>query len=214
MTQEADTNKTRKRAPQERAEVTKKLLLEAAIRQFSERGYDAVTLREIELDAGVQRNLLKYHFGSKENIWTLAAQSLINHQGIFLASRMDVIKDLSVHERVAFTIRSYVRFCSEHPEFHRLMAQEGKQASWRMNWLVDNHLLPAMKNLRETVEDDIGITDDEFVNWYYMYVASGAFIFAMAPEVERMFGVNPQDEQLIERHANMMVDFLLSRADK
>ncbi|MEL7187438.1 MAG: helix-turn-helix domain-containing protein, partial [Pseudomonadota bacterium] len=103
-------SKTRQRRPQERAEKTKKKLLDTAILEFSERGFDAVTVRDIELRADVQRNLLKYHFDSKEGMWKAAAQMLIEKLHVFMSPREELVRDLTPHDRVAYSIRSYVRF--------------------------------------------------------------------------------------------------------
>ena len=48
----------KKRKTQERAEATKKKLLDAALKEFADRGYEAVTVRDIEALADVQRCLL------------------------------------------------------------------------------------------------------------------------------------------------------------
>ncbi|MEM7280652.1 MAG: helix-turn-helix domain-containing protein [Pseudomonadota bacterium] len=208
----AEDNTARKRRPQERAELTKKKLLQVAIKEFSERGFDAVTVRDIEVQAGVQRNLVSYHFGSKDDIWKAAAVHLLAELADFNDARRELMQDLSAHERVAYTIRSYVRFCAKHPEFNRLMIQEGKQDSWRVRWLADNYIRPGMERLRKRVMEDLDLKSKEFVHWYYLFVSGGAMLFAMAPEVDALFGVNLDDEEVINRHANMMVDFLLSRS--
>ena len=77
MNESVKNEKVRRRRPQERAQVTRQKLLNVAIREFSERGFDAVTVRDIETLAGVQRNLLSYHFGSKEGIWKAAATHVL-----------------------------------------------------------------------------------------------------------------------------------------
>ncbi|MEM7020910.1 MAG: TetR/AcrR family transcriptional regulator [Pseudomonadota bacterium] len=204
-----------KRRSQERTEVTKAKLLDAAAMEFSTRGFDAVTIREIEIKADVQRNLLRYHFGDKEGIWKAVVDRefellwAATDTGQELAQEM--LQDLPAHERVAYRIRSYVKFSAEHPEFNRLMVQEGKQNSWRVEYLVDTYLRPAMEQLRASVKEDINLSDEEFFHWYYMFVGGGALPFTMAPEAAYLFGVDVNDEEVINRHAEMMVDFLLTR---
>ncbi|MEM6512865.1 MAG: TetR family transcriptional regulator [Pseudomonadota bacterium] len=203
---------TRQRRPQERAEKTKKKLLDTAILEFSERGFDAVTVRDIEIRADVQRNLLKYHFGGKEGAWTAAASHLVDKLNTYMSPRDELLRDLSAHERVAYSIRSYVRYAAENPAFNRLMIQEGKHDSWRMHWLVDNFLNAEANALRERLKVDLGLTDEEFVHWHYIFAGGGALIFSMAPEARRLFGIDVRSDEIIERHAQMMVDLLLSRS--
>ncbi len=203
---------SRQRRPQERAEKTKKKLLETAVLEFSERGFDAVTVRDIEIHADVQRNLLKYHFGSKEGMWVASASYLIESLNSFMSPREQLVRDLSPHERVAYSIRSYVRFAAANPEFNRMMIQEGKHDSWRMHWLVDNFLRAETNTLREQLRADLGLTDDEFIHWHYIFAGGGALMFSMAPEARRLFDIDVSDDDIIDRHAQMMVDLLLSRS--
>ena len=203
----------RRRRPQERAEVTKQKLLKAALQAFSERGFDAVTVRDIEIAAGVQRNLVSYHFGSKEEMWKAAAAHVITELDEFAEGRRELVRDLSTTEWLAYTVRSYVRFSAEHPELNRLMIQEGKQDSWRIHWLVDEFLRPAMERLRLVVESHRKIDDQQFVHWYYVFV-SGAMMFSMAPEAALLFDVDVYDEEIVDRHVETMATLLLNEFPK
>ena len=53
---------------------TKALILDSARRAFSERGYDAVTVRAIAADAGVDAALVHHYFGTKESVFVAALQ--------------------------------------------------------------------------------------------------------------------------------------------
>lgn len=203
----------RKRRPQERAETTKKKLIKAALQAFSERGFDAVTVRDIEVAAGVQRNLVNYHFGGKEEIWKAAAEQVITKLDEFAEGRQELGRDLSPTERLAYTIRSYIRFAAKNPELNRLMVQEGKQDSWRIHWLVDEFLRPAMERLRPVVESHHRIDDQQFVHWYYVFV-SGAMMFSMAPEAALLFDVDVHDDEIVDRHTKTMAALLLNEFPK
>lgn len=203
----------RRRRRQERAEATKQKLLKAALQAFSERGFDAVTVRDIEIAAGVQRNLVSYHFGSKEEMWKAAAAHVITKLDEFAEGRRELVRDLSTTEWLAYTVRSYVRFSAEHPELNRLMIQEGKQDSWRIHWLVDEFLRPAMERLRLVVESHRKIDDQQFVHWYYVFV-SGAMMFSMAPEAALLFDVDVYDEEIVDRHVETMATLLLNEFPK
>lgn len=200
----------RKRRPQERAEITKKKLIDVAIQEFSERGFDAVTLRDIEVRAGVQRNLVSYHFGNKEEMWKAAVTQMTRSLQEFTTARVELGQDLSLRERLAYNIRSYVRYASMHPELNRLMVQEGKQESWRMRFLMDQMVRPGMKNFRRLVADELDWDEDLFVHWWYVFVGGGAMIFSLAPEAKLLFDKDVHEEEIVTRHANMMVEFLLS----
>ncbi|MEM7281888.1 MAG: helix-turn-helix domain-containing protein [Pseudomonadota bacterium] len=210
---EATQKSRRKRKTQERTEITKDKLIKVALREFSERGFDAATVREIEVLAGVQRNLVSYHFGNKDDLWKAAATEVISKLEGFTSERAELIRDLPPRERIAYSVRSYVRFAAKHPELNRLMVHEGKQKTWRLEWITSEFLKPAMENFREFVKADLDLTDDEFVHWYYLFVSSG-MVFTMEPEAEILFGVNVNSDEFTSRHADMMVEFLMSRLAK
>lgn len=52
-----------------KGERTRAAILDAAERQFSERGYDGVSLRQIMDEAGVQMGQLQYYFPSKDDVF-------------------------------------------------------------------------------------------------------------------------------------------------
>lgn len=205
----------RKRRPQERAEITKRKLIDVAIKEFSKRGFDAVTVRDIEIKASVQRNLVRYHFGSKKELWKAAAgavhQQLMEHAD----RRQGVLKDLSSdRERLIYSIRSFVRFCAQHPEVKRLLLEEATRDSWRSEWLVENQVKPAMHQIKALASAELGISDEEFLNWYYLLVGGSAMIFSLAPEAKLLFGVDTHSEEVVNRHADLMVNVLLLKRNK
>ncbi len=58
--------KKKSKRTQERTEVTRQKLLDAATHLFAYRGYDGVTVRDIEKSADVHRGLVAYHFTDKD----------------------------------------------------------------------------------------------------------------------------------------------------
>lgn len=207
-------DKGRQRRTQERAEATKKKLLSVAIAEFSERGYDAVTVRDIEVHAKVQRNLLNYHFGSKEDMWKAAASEIISRHEEFMRPRQELMQDLSGREQAAYVIRSYVRFTAANPEFNRLMIQEGKHESWRLHWLVENFLRPNIAQMREHLKQGIELNTRDFVHWHYIIAGAGSLVFSMAPEAKLLFGVDVTDDAIVDRHASLIAEFLLSNSEE
>ena len=209
----ANVQPARRRRPQERAEATKRKLLDVAKRKFTQHDFDAVTVRDIEVEANVQRNLLKYHFGSKDEIWKAAAQEVFEGLAEFMASRQALMRDLPPRERVVYIIRSFSRYSASNPELHRLMIQEGKQDSWRLRWILDNHIRDNAEELRDMMERDAGLSPDEFVHWYYLFAGGIPVMFSNAPEARLLFGVDVCTEAVVSRHADIMVELLLNRLD-
>ncbi|MEL7028781.1 MAG: TetR family transcriptional regulator [Pseudomonadota bacterium] len=198
----------KKRKTQERTEATKGKLLEAALKEFADRGFDAVTVRDIEVAAGVQRGLLSYHFGDKQTLWTAAVENIVHEYREYRRVRSEVVKDLSEHEQLAFRIRAFVRFSAKRPELNRLMMQEGKRDNPRLRYIIDNFLRESRPELRKLVQSDLSLTDEEFIHWYYMYLGGSALVFSLAPEAKQLFDIDVTDEDFITRHAQFVANFL------
>src|SRR3984957_10413597 len=64
----------RKRAEQQRSIVTRALILDAAIEEFAERGFEGASIRAIADRLGLQHPLITYHYRSKDILWRAAAE--------------------------------------------------------------------------------------------------------------------------------------------
>lgn len=199
----------RSRRIQERTELTRAKIMDAATRIFSEQGFEGVSVRDIENAAGVHRGLLAYHFGDKDNLWKSVVDATFNLMKQELEQRREILADLVGRERLALLIRFHVRFYARHPELSRLMSQEARQDSWRIRYLVDKHIRPNSRVLQKTVSEHLGLDKQAFVHWYYIMVSASATIFSFAPECELLFGVDPHRDSVVEAHAEMLVSMLL-----
>jgi AcrR family transcriptional regulator len=65
----------------DRAATTRESLLDAAERLFAAQGYDAVGIREISAAAGVNLAAIKYHFGSKRELYLETVLRAMERQG-------------------------------------------------------------------------------------------------------------------------------------
>lgn len=189
--------------------VTRGKLLDAAAALFTEHGFEGVSIRDLENAADVQRGLLVYHFTDKESLWKAMADRTFNTMVDEMAPRIDLLSELSPRDRVAFLVRFYVRFSSRHPELPRLLSQEARHDSWRIRYLVEQHIASATETLRKPVVEALGLDQQAFMHWYYFMVGASSLIFSHAPECQILFGIDPQEDSVVEAHAEMMVNALL-----
>src|SRR5258708_21821898 len=64
----------RKRAEQQRSLETRAAILNAAIAEFAERGFEGASIRAIADRLGMQHPLITYHYPSKDILWRAAAE--------------------------------------------------------------------------------------------------------------------------------------------
>ncbi|MEQ8746830.1 TetR/AcrR family transcriptional regulator [Pyruvatibacter sp.] len=194
-----------KRAPQKRAEETRELLLDAGIELFSSLGFEGVSVRTIESTAGVQRGLVAYHFDTKEAFWRQVVDRVFTRLADRNARTFEVIKDLPLDERLQPFVATFVRFSAEVPQLNRLMVQEGKMASWRMDYIVDTHVSKTLAEAREI----FGIEVD--AHGYYLMVGAGAFVFSVEHECKKLFGIDPMSDDFVNDHAQMVAGLIAGR---
>ena len=208
-TQEPSVKRPRK--TQERAEATRTRLIAAGKQLFPERGFDAVSVKDLETLAGVKRNVLTYHFEDKDTLWKAATDAIFGEMRLEFEQRLSIMREVSGKDALAFIVRFYVYFHARHPELSRLMSQEATRQSWRLKYLIEKHIRPSTIQMEKLVYETEGLSRDAFVHWYYIMISSTSTIFSFAAECQDLFGVDPCDEPMVEQHAEMLVSMLLDK---
>jgi len=65
----------RRRAEQQRAQSTRTAILEAALAEFAEKGFEAASIDESRERTGFQHPLITYHYPSKDQLWQAVART-------------------------------------------------------------------------------------------------------------------------------------------
>jgi AcrR family transcriptional regulator len=81
------------RRTSEEAERTRKSLLQAARRLFTEKGFDSVSLEEVAAEAAVTRGALYHHFGGKEGLFREVVREVLEEQGRRIVERAELQSD-------------------------------------------------------------------------------------------------------------------------
>jgi TetR/AcrR family transcriptional regulator len=199
----------RTRRVQERAEITRAKLIKAGTVMFSERGFDGVSVRDLENAAGVKRNLLAYHFDDKDTLWKRVTNDIYGLMKTEFDQRLLISQEMSGRESLAFVVRFYVYFHARHPELSRLVAQEATQHSWRTQYMIEHHIRPATVAMEKLVKEIQGLDRDAFIHWYYIMISATSTIFSFAAECRDLFDVDPCEDGMVEGHADMLVSMLL-----
>ncbi len=106
----------------ESSEKTKKIIIDAAVSEFALKGYDGSRVDEISARAGINKNLLYHHFGSKDELFTAVLfhtyESIRLRQKDFQIREMDPVDGM--YRLVVFTGKTWVKF----PEYQRILSSE------------------------------------------------------------------------------------------
>lgn len=97
-------------------------LLEVAERLFAQQGYEAVSVRQLAAEAGVNIAMVSYYFGSKEKLF----EALIAEKFPRTLERLEELarSALSPWEKLSQTIDMYAEKFFDGRHFHRLVMRE------------------------------------------------------------------------------------------
>ena len=198
----------RQRATQQRAEETQQAVLETALRAFSINGYDGVSLRTLEAEAGVQRGAVAYHFDNKETLWKRCVDLLVTRLDAHFEPLAATFLDFDAASRLRAAIAAFVRYSAENPELGRIITREGSQPSWRLSYIVAQ-FQPRRAQWLEIVG---GLKLDAHL--YYFVIGAGAFVFDVEYECREIFDVDPRSDAFIRDHAAMVADMTVALIER
>ncbi|MEE8346139.1 MAG: helix-turn-helix domain-containing protein [Dehalococcoidia bacterium] len=106
-----------------RGPLTRKRILDASLRLFSERGFARTTVRDIAREAGITDAGIFYHFESKRDL----LEALVEERGIVagLQQLQRVSADLPLQKTLLWMARGAINIMEENRDFLRLIIMEG-----------------------------------------------------------------------------------------
>lgn len=187
------------------ANPTRDRILAAAVDLFSERSFDGATTREIAGRAGVTQPLVHHHFGSKEELWQAAVDSLFEALNQTMDARTAGLRGVDEVTSARLRVHEFVTFSARNPQLHRIIMQESKADGPRMDYLVDRHVRPIYERTVEMFEHLAArgaVPAIPGPHLYYLLTGAGPTMFVLAPECRRLSGLDPDDDAVIEAHAD------------
>ena len=122
--------------PREVAEKTKKKILGAALKVFAREGFPDAKLRVIAAKAGTSHNLIRHHFGSKDDLWKAVVDYGLTMREIGLKNIIDAGRHLDPVELFKKTIESHILFVAEHPELAKILLHSNSRTSPHLDYIV------------------------------------------------------------------------------
>jgi TetR/AcrR family transcriptional regulator len=193
----------RKRAEQQRSLETRGAILDAAIKEFAERGFEGASIRAIAERLGLQHPLITYHYRSKDILWRAAAEhafTQIREEWDMSASESAGLSPLArLREEYATLFRYTVAF----PEFHRFMRQEAFTDSPRLKWVAETVLAPLLERLIPQIvaAQKRGLLPQvDPILFHYMMVSLTATLSGFGPEMRLTSGLSAENAKVIEAY--------------
>jgi hypothetical protein len=104
-----------------------------------------------------------------------------------------------------------VTFSARNPELHRIITQESKADSARMDYLVETHVRRLYDNtvalFQHLVRDGV-VPNIAPEHLYYILTGAGPTMFVLGPEARRLTGLDPESDAVIDAHADAVCTLL------
>ena len=98
----------------------RKKIFTVAARLFADKGYNAVSMREISEQAGLSKPMIYYYFGSKEGIYKELVSTGVSH--IFSAVETTYAMQITVKEKLTLILKKFFYACQNFPEFAKFIS--------------------------------------------------------------------------------------------
>ncbi len=174
---------------------TRARIVEAAIEAFAEHGYGGSSTRDIAARANTSQGLVSYHFDTKAELWRAAADHLFGDVAESLRTEPERVG--AGREAARESIRAFVRLNARRPALFHFLVDAGRHDDDRMRYLVETHLPRRFAGVARLSEGDL-----DPAHLYYALAGASSLLFGVAAECRSLTGVDPADDDVVERHAD------------
>lgn len=193
---------------------TRRQILNAAIQEFAESGFDAASMGVIARRAGLKKALVQYHFETKINLWKEAVDALWQHLQVLDHHLPPEPADGSPEEERRYireVFRQLIRFARDHPAWVGVMFREASTPGPRLDWLIERHL-------RRNIEDGTRLVKmaqrhgvlPQGSPLHIIHIISGAltYLLLVAPLTERVTGVDLRTDESLDTTVDLLMNML------
>src|SRR6202047_2570382 len=207
----------RRRAEQQRSLETRASILNAAIAEFAERGFEGASIRAIADRLGLQHPLITYHYPSKDILWRAAAE----HAFAQIRAGWDISapenSDLPPLARLREEYTTLFRYTVAFPEFHRFMRQQALTNNPRLKWVAETVLAPLLERLLpqiiEAQKQGLLPAVDPIL-FHYMMVSLTATLSEFGPEMQVTSGLSSDDTKVVAAYWRLVDEVVFGKEPK
>lgn len=123
--------------PRRVSEKTKEKIIQAALTLFANEGFSNAKLRDIAALAGTTHNLIRHHFGSKEDLW----KAVVDYGLQLNEARLKLIIDAQGTEYPVELfktfIRSHIAFMVKHIDLSKILLHDNSKNSPHLDYIIE-----------------------------------------------------------------------------
>ncbi len=205
--------KKRVRREQQRALDTKQAIVEAALREFADKGFDGASTREIAEQAKVNHRLIGHHFGGKDALWQATARYVFGAYAQRLRKRYRGLSGVDEPVLLRLMLREFIIFSAKMPQLHRFMVQANEGDRARLDWLVTNYLAPGtaveLRLLRKAQNAGV-LREGDVMHLRYLFIGAATSVFTLAAEYQKVAGQDPFDDRFVDKHVETVLSLFMT----
>jgi AcrR family transcriptional regulator len=190
-------------------------LIDAALAEFADLGFEGAATRRIAARASVNQGLLAYYFKSKEDLWEQAVQTQFQRVIDTLAERYRQLEEVDELTRLRLMIRHFIRFVAENPTLPLLMSREGHVDSARSRFLYPTYVQPIFEILSALVRSArelrpaAPLAEISAEHVFFVLIGAGTYPFCVQQEFRHLTGRDPFARESVEEWAGTIETLLL-----
>ncbi len=207
---------TRRPPAQVRSVATRDLIMKSARKAFAENGFDAASIRDIAASVDMTHTLIRYHFGSKEELWKDVVTDMFQKLDAALSEEAIGPVDFATREGLTVFLRHYIRYCADNPEHARIMIGEslhgGERLKWMITYIRKSHqaLIPIFKQLMKT-----GVVPEVWlISLFYAISAVCQMPFVLSNAIKELYGIDMHQDAAINAHTETVIALLLNSPER
>lgn len=194
--------------------LTEKVILEAAGKVFTSKGYAAARMDDIAKAAGINRALLHYYFRSKDNLFGLVFADRFKE--FFSGVSRILTSDKKLTEKIEELVAHDITMIRQHPDLPLFVMQELSQNPDRMIEHAQQAGTNAtlMKNFKAQVQQEVDKGNIRKIDGSQLLInimSLAVYPFIARPMIKAMNQYDNKDfEKMIDQRKKEVADFIIN----
>ncbi len=192
--------------------VRQRRVLQAAVDEFCDRGFDGATWRSIAMRANVSQGLIKFYFDDKQGLWQ-AALKFAHDELIEGLPESPVSEGESLsRDRVEQWIKAYVEHSARKPGYSRMIIRETNAPNPRLSWAVHHVIREAhaefQANIKAMQKHGYFAGLDPILV-HYAFIGAVHLPLLASEEIRSLYGKDVFGVNSVQQHGDVMVALFL-----
>lgn len=194
-----------KRSSRKRTVETRERILDAALREFAEVGFEGASTRRIAAEAGLQHGLITYHFDGKDGLWREVLRWIHGEWRDLMAARLQSLEGADPTDTLRVILEDFIRFSARNPRFHAVMSHASSNKNERLDWLVLEYVQPNFATLAQLIRQAQAagrFVPGDPAKLQYLFIGAAVRVFMVAEEAAVIIGQAPFSDAFVDEHVD------------